>query len=104
MRYYRGILLMHLTKELFDTDDRKMAERLHIALKKRFGVESTSSLTHEELKAYTRDIRTAMSTEWGILSPLPGDPSNIDDMDMKDFIKLTLEYGKNERATNNHIR
>jgi len=103
IRYYRGYLLPFISRELFDTDDRDIQERLHKALKKRFCVDSLAYLNHQEIVAYTRNIRTAMSSEWGMLCPAPNDPSNIDEMDMAEFIKLTLNYGKYERAFNDGL-
>lgn len=92
MRYYRGPLLGHLCKELFGVNNKETRDRLHKALKTRFGIKSTSTLTGDEIRAYTRDIRTVMSTEWGILSPLSGERDNIDEMSMKAFLELTLTW------------
>lgn len=103
IRYYRGFLLPHISKELFDTDDRGIQERLHRALKKRFCIDSLANLNHQEIVAFTRNIRRTMSVEWGLLCPAPNDPSNIDEMEMRDFLMLYLNYGKDERTINNKL-
>ena len=94
-RYYRGVLLVFIAEKLGAGDKqtiREVSGTLHKAFKEAFDIETTATLTEREMREYLASIRTYMSVEKGILCPIQHDPVEIDEMDMKEFIKLTMEF------------
>jgi len=94
-RYYRGVLLVYIAgrlgaegKELV----REVSNTLHVAFKEAFDISSTATITEERFKEYLIDIRVFMSVERGILCPIQYDPPELDELEMKEFLKLTLEW------------
>ena len=66
---------------------------LHDAFKRAFiDKESITQLTDEQYKRYIADIRIHMATERGVLCPIQHEPPEIDEMDLKEFIKLIYSY------------
>jgi hypothetical protein len=93
MRYLRGILIPFCSEKLFGTRQREACDALHRAFKEYFSIETTRTLTYEEIRRYTADIRTYMATERGVLCPYPGEKGiDIDELDMRSFIKLIYSY------------
>ena len=70
-----------------DTDRAQVKQEIHRALKKYFEIESLRDLTTENLYLYIQFIRMIFAREFGILLKKPGEPEDIQNMDMKQFLK-----------------
>lgn len=95
-RYYFGVLLPFIADHLGADEkkiNREICDILHVEFKKAFiEVDSLTRLTDVEYKKYLAEIRMYMATERGLLCPIPHDPVEIDEMDLKDFIKLIYQW------------
>ena len=95
-RYYFGVLLPFIADHLGADEkaiNKEVCDILHSEFKKAFiDVGSLTLLTDIQYKKYLADIRTYMATERGLLCPIPHDPIEIDEMDLKQFIKLIYTW------------
>jgi hypothetical protein len=94
LRYYRGPMLKFISEKLYGRSDRETLQSLHEAFKEYMDIDTLRGKSYEELRKYTAAIRTYMVTEHAVLVPLPGekDLGDLDEMEMKEFLKATIEW------------
>ena len=95
-RYYFGVLLPFIASHLGADEkviNKEICDVLHVEFKKAFiDVGSLTLLTDIQYKKYLADIRIYMATERGLLCPIQHEPPEIDEMDLKEFIKLIYTW------------
>lgn len=70
---------------------KEAAVELHDAFKTYAGIDSLTELDTKTMESYLGMVRMLCARERGWLVPLPGEPENIADMSMREFLNLTLK-------------
>ena len=94
-KYYWGVLLPSILSGLEAKKNDKNIKLMHKALKTYFQIPSIAKLTTAESEVYFKGIRILMNVEYGLLLPLPNEPSSevLMDMGMEDFLLLPTNFG-----------
>jgi len=91
--YYFGILLKEILERLEVEYNEETKNELHSILKAHLNVKSISrsdKFTDQKLRDYIFEIRVLFTVEFGWVLKEPGEPDNIEQMELGEFLKLKL--------------
>ena len=93
-RFYRGKLLPQISRHLgvHYVHEKKICDLLHKAFKEYAGIETLSVVSNYEFKRYISIITMLCSRELGLMVWLPGEPSYVEKLSMREWLNLKHDY------------
>ena len=88
IRYFHGPFLSSILKAIGEEDTQGNKEKVKQLIKERCKVESMADLTPIEIGEIVTEVAIVFAREMGVMLPFPGEPDNVQDLSMKDFLAL----------------
>ena len=92
LRFFHGPFRGAIIKSLNIEDTEENREEVKRIIKDSMNIESLADLTPTELGTVINEVAMIFDVELGGLLPYPGDPDNIEELSMREFLALTKKH------------
>lgn len=89
IRFFHGPFLTAICRDVLDVEDNEENKQLvKDIIKDSMNIESMADLTAMEIGEVVTEVAQQVAIELGAMLPYPGEPDNVADLTMKEFLDL----------------
>lgn len=101
LRFVHGTFLTQVCAKLGITPTRAHKDAIKAMLKKARGIDSLGDLDNSGLRLFIEGSAILLASEFAIVVSFPGEEDNLEEKDMREFLKLYLNSNDRTARTTN---